>query len=140
VSLFREEDGLLLAGDAFATMDLDSWASQVTHARELSRPPAPFTTDWAAAQESIAKLAELEPQTLAAGHGRPLKGGQVTPRLRAYARHVEIPLRGRYAGHPAQADRSGVVAVPHPAPDRFPLKVAAGMAAATVLYGLLHRM
>lgn len=139
VSLFRERDRLLLAGDAFATMDLDSWVSQLTHARELCRPPAPFTTDWGAVRESISALAALEPQTLAAGHGRPLGGAEVAARLHAYARHVEVPFHGRYVGAPARADRRGVVAVPPPVHDPLPLRLAAGTAAATVLYGLFQR-
>jgi glyoxylase-like metal-dependent hydrolase (beta-lactamase superfamily II) len=139
VSFFREHDRLLLAGDAFATMDLDSWTSQITHARELCRPPAPFTTDWGAVRESISALAALEPQTLAAGHGRPLDGAKVAVRLHAYSRHVEVPFHGRYVGRPAQADGRGVVAVPPPVRDPLPLRLAAGTAAATVLYGLLQR-
>ena len=38
VSLFREKDRVLLAGDSLATMDMDSWTSQLN--RELHRPPA----------------------------------------------------------------------------------------------------
>ena len=69
VSLWRESDRTLLAGDAFATMDLDSWLSQVTHARELARSPVPFTPDWDAAEASVARLAELRPRAVGAGHG-----------------------------------------------------------------------
>ena len=45
VSLYRESDGALLAGDAFATMNLDSWSAYFTRKRELSRPspPSPST-------------------------------------------------------------------------------------------------
>jgi Metallo-beta-lactamase superfamily len=42
VSLFREMDGTLLAGDALATINMDSWISQLPRKRELHRPPAPF--------------------------------------------------------------------------------------------------
>ncbi|MDQ3607109.1 MAG: MBL fold metallo-hydrolase, partial [Gemmatimonadota bacterium] len=53
VSFFRERDRLLLAGDALTTMDLDSWAAQITRAQELDRPPAPLTSDWGAARRSV---------------------------------------------------------------------------------------
>ncbi len=139
VSLFRERDRLLLAGDAFATFDLDSWTSQLTHARELARPPAPFTPDWEAARASVQRLADLEPRTVAAGHGRALSGPCVAARLRDYARHFDPPSHGRYVGHPVVADRTGVVAVPPPVWDPVPLRLAAGTAAAAVLVGLLQR-
>jgi glyoxylase-like metal-dependent hydrolase (beta-lactamase superfamily II) len=42
VSLYRESDGALLAGDAFATMNLDSWSAYFTRKRELSRPSPPL--------------------------------------------------------------------------------------------------
>ncbi len=65
ISLFRGEDRVLLAGDALATMDLDSWSSQLTKERELHRPPAPFTTDWEAARRSVERLSGLEPSVIA---------------------------------------------------------------------------
>ncbi len=139
VSLFRERDRLLLAGDAFATMDLDSWTSQLTHARELARPPVPFTTDWLAARASIRRLADLEPSAIGAGHGRELTGSEVGRRLRDYAQNVEVPEHGRYVGTPAVTDRTGVVAVPPPVRDPIPARVAVGTAVAMVLAGLLRR-
>ncbi len=139
VSLWRERDATLLAGDAFATMDLDSWTSQLTHTRELARPPAPFTPNWQAARASVQRLADLSPQTLAAGHGRAIAGPDAAARLRDYARHFDPPEHGRYVGHPVVADESGVVAVPPPVPDPVPLRLAAGTAVATVLWGLLRR-
>ncbi len=41
VSLFREADSTLLAGDAIATTDLDAWSAQFTWPREISRRPRP---------------------------------------------------------------------------------------------------
>jgi glyoxylase-like metal-dependent hydrolase (beta-lactamase superfamily II) len=139
VSLFRERDLTLLAGDAFATMDLDSWTSQVTHTREVARPPAPFTTDWFAARDSIQRLAALNPAAIGAGHGRALRGADAAPRLRDYAHRIDVPEHGRYVGTPAVTDRTGVVAVPPPVRDPIPLQVAAITAAATVLISLLRR-
>ena len=127
VSLWRAADRTLLAGDAFATMNLDSWASQVTHERELSRPPAPFTPDWAAARRSVEVLAALAPARVAAGHGRSLAGPALAARLKRFAARFAPPPHGRYVGRPARADASGTVALPPPVADPVLGKAAAVM-------------
>lgn len=132
VSLFREADRLLLAGDAVATMDLDSWAAQVVKRRELNRPPAPFTSDWAAARASVRALADLEPTRIAAGHGLPIEDAAAL-RLRAYAGSVEVPTEHRYGRAPAVADESGIVSLPPPVADPLPLRLAAGLGAAALI-------
>ncbi|HEX8077081.1 MAG TPA: MBL fold metallo-hydrolase, partial [Chthoniobacterales bacterium] len=48
ISLFRPSDRVLIAGDAFATMNMDSWTGLITGRRSLSRAGAPFNTDWGA--------------------------------------------------------------------------------------------
>ena len=137
VSFWRESDRTLLAGDAFATMDLDSWTAQVTHARELSRPPAPFTPDWSAARRSVDYLAGLGPQTLATGHGRAVSDSAAA-RLKHFAQTFSPPEQGRYVGHPVRADESGIVAVPPPASDPLPKQLATvalvGLAGAAFYY------
>ncbi len=139
VSLFRDADRTLIAGDAVATMDLDSWAAQVTHAREVSRSPVPFVPDWQAADASVRQLADLRPATLAAGHGRTI-ADRAADRLAAFAERSHRPERGRYVPRPAQFDRqSGVVAVPPPVADTVPLRVAAAVAAGVVARRLLRR-
>ncbi len=132
VSLWREADRTLIAGDALATMNLDSWTSQLTHARELSRPPTPFTPDWVAARRSVSSLAELEPFTLAAGHGRSLSGPELATRLRHFAANFSPPQRGRYAHSPARTDARGGVALPPPVPDPLPRRVAWGVLTAVL--------
>ena len=139
VSFYREDDRVLLAGDAFATMDLDSWTSQVTHEREISRPPVPFTTDWGAVRASIKTLAALEPDVLAAGHGLPIAGPDVATDLGRFGEHF-TPPPGRYAGRPVRADERGVVDVPPPVPDPLPAWFAgAAVVAGAVLVALLGR-
>ena len=119
VSLWQADGRTLLAGDALATMDLDSWASQATHRRELDRPPVPFTPDWDAADASIERLAELRPNAIGAGHGRALSGPSLAGQLVRYATVQHRPDRGRYADEPARFDRErGTVYVPPPVPDR----------------------
>ena len=134
VSFYREGDKTLLAGDAFATMNLDSWRAQVTHARHISLPPTPFTPDWGAARESVKRLTALQPATVAAGHGQAMTGPALTPKLQIFSETFSPPAHGRYVGHPVKADVRGVVALPPPVPDPFP-KQALG--AALIVAGVL---
>jgi glyoxylase-like metal-dependent hydrolase (beta-lactamase superfamily II) len=129
VSLFREMDGTLLAGDALATINMDSWISQLPRKRELHRPPAPFTPDWEASRESVVCLAGLEPSVIAAGHGLPMTGRNVAEELQSYTGRFSPPRTGRYVGSPAAADEEGVKELPPPVPDPLP-KALAGAAVA----------
>ncbi len=136
VSLFRESDRVLLAGDALATENQDSWVGMMTHKQEFRRPPAPFTTDWVAARRSIELLSELEPSAVGAGHGIPMTGPRVAEEFRAFAANFRPPRQGRYVCEPASADETGVVALPPPVPDPLP-KVLAGVGLALAAGGLV---
>jgi len=135
ISLWREYDKTLLAGDALTTMNLDSWISQVTEKQEFCNPPAPFTTDWQAARRSVELLADLEPKTVGAGHGKPIKDANTAQRLKEFAKNFQPPPKGRYVESPAITDESGVVALPPPVPDY--LKIAVGATAAVVVGGVV---
>lgn len=117
VSLWRETDRVLLAGDALATMNQESWVSTITMPRELRWPPAPLTTDWEAARESLGRLATLRPGCLVAGHGLPMSGEHVADALDAFARDFAPPRHGRYVQRPARADERGIIDVPPPVAD-----------------------
>ena len=132
VSLFRDADRTLLAGDALTTVDLDSWTSQLTYEQEVSRPPTPFTPDWQQARRSVETLVDLEPRTIAAGHGVPMTGTEVPERLRRFAARFSPPPHGRYVGNPVEADERGVVSVPPPVSDPLP-KLLAGAALGVLL-------
>ena len=135
VSLFRDYDKLLIAGDALCTMDLDSWPAQFSRKRELSRPATPFTPDWVSAHESVDELAALEPNVVAAGHGLPMSGRYVAGELRELAETMHAPPGGRYADEPARYDPDGALAdVPPPAGD--PLKPKLTLAAAVAAVGV----
>jgi len=133
VSLFREEDRTLIAGDAVVTTKQESALAAITYKPELHGPPKYFTPDWGAARRSVAELARLEPELLATGHGPPLRGSEVAPRLHQLAREFErvaVPTRGRYVGRPAVTDERGVVSVPPAGPSRLPgvlLAIGAGL-------------
>lgn len=117
VSLFRDRDAFLIAGDALATVDQDSPLAMFNLEAEFSVPPAPLTTDWSAARASVERLAALRPYTVGAGHGQPVHGHDVATDLQRFATHFEPPRRGRYVTRPAVADERGVVEVPPPVPD-----------------------
>jgi len=135
LSFFHEMTGSLIAGDALATMDQQSWLKMVTMPRELSSPPSPLTTDWFAAMESVQLLAELRPSLIAAGHGVPIEGAQVPAALRAFADRMTPPLQGRYVDEPVLADEGGVVSMPSAPPD--PVGLALKAAAIGAVAGII---
>ncbi|EIJ81907.1 metal-dependent hydrolase [Bacillus methanolicus PB1] len=99
ISLFRDEDRSLIAGDAFVTVKQESLYKVVTQIQEISGPPRYFTTDWEAAKESVKKLEALKPTVAITGHGMPMSGGELTKGLEKLARDFEriaIPDYGRY--------------------------------------------
>lgn len=138
ISLFRESDRILIAGDAVVTVKQESLSAVAAQRPEMHGPPAYFTQDWVAAAASARALAALEPEVLATGHGVVLKGAQMRQALHALANDFqrrEVPVYGRYAQHPAVTDEHGIVRLP---PDPFP-KVAAGLAAAAIAFGLMSQ-
>ncbi len=116
ISLFRERDGVLIAGDALATVNQESPITLITLERELRQPPATFTTDWDAARDSINRLADLRPAVIAAGHGLPITE-DAADQLAEFARNFRPPAHGRYVRQPALTDETGIIALPPPVPD-----------------------
>ena len=115
VSLYREADRTLIAGDAFVTVRAESMLANITLTPEVHGPPAYFTSDWQASQASVEMLADLNPEIVATGHGIPLRGSNMRSELRQLAMHFRaeaIPSSGRYVNEPAVADRQGVLSVP----------------------------
>lgn len=132
VSLFRDSDRVLLAGDAVVTTDQESLLAVARQRRQLQGPPAYFTPDWRGAEQSVHELAALRPVVLATGHGKPMAGAFVADALVVLARdfkEVAVPRHGRYVGRPAAVDAYGRAELP---PDPLPraLARAAGVAAA----------
>ena len=135
ISLFRHSDRVLLAGDAFATMDMESWIGLITVQRTLARAGAPFNCDWQATRETVQKLADLQPDVVGCGHGKPYSAGPIALRLGRFAARFRPPPRGRYVRAAAQVDDEGVVAVP-PAPfDPVPFATVAGLIAVGIVLG-----
>ncbi|MDQ1912817.1 MBL fold metallo-hydrolase [Paenibacillus sp. GD4] len=99
VSLFRETDRCLVAGDAFVTVKQESLYQVVLQELELNGPPKYFTTDWSAAWESVKKLASLQPAVAVTGHGRPIRGEELNRALGELAERFDelaIPSEGRF--------------------------------------------
>jgi glyoxylase-like metal-dependent hydrolase (beta-lactamase superfamily II) len=115
ISLFREEDRVLIAGDAIVTTAQESASAVITQKKVLSGPPKYFTYDWKAAKESVKKLMDLRPEILATGHGKPMHGNEMRDSLKTLYNHfddVAVPASGRYVDVPAYADEAGVHYVP----------------------------
>jgi glyoxylase-like metal-dependent hydrolase (beta-lactamase superfamily II) len=97
VSLWRESDRNLIAGDAFVTTRQESVYAVATQAPEMHGPPMYFTPDWAQARASVRKLAALEPELVVTGHGRAMQGAEMRDALQVLARDfdkVAVPHAG----------------------------------------------
>jgi glyoxylase-like metal-dependent hydrolase (beta-lactamase superfamily II) len=119
VSLFREEDKILIAGDAFVTTNQESVLNVMTQKRALNGPPKYFTSDWDAAFRSVKQLADLEPAVVATGHGKPMAGPTMQDELHELAEnfeHLAKPSHGRYINDAALTNEEGVVYLPDALP------------------------
>lgn len=142
VSLFRRRDKVLLAGDAFTTVNQDNMIGMLSQHPRVWRPPTYYTPDWESARESVRKLASLRPLVLGAGHGRPMAGYAALDQLNRLAEDFPIPEYGRYVKEPARSDRHGLTYVPPPVPDpvkRTAAVVGAGVAAGAGAVWLIRR-
>lgn len=99
ISLFREEDRVLIAGDAFVTVKQESLYKVIVQERELSGPPKYLTSDWDAAKTSVIKLESLKPTIAVTGHGQPMFGDELAENLSILAKEfdqIAVPDDGRY--------------------------------------------
>lgn len=106
ISLWRESDRALIAGDAFITTNQESAYAVAVQAPEMHGPPRYFTPDWEAARLSVEGLAALEPELVITGHGRAMRGAEMLTALQRLARdfqQIAVPEKGRYVDAPAQA-------------------------------------
>ena len=126
VSYFRPAGRALVAGDAVATLNMDSYVDLlVTHTREIGIAGAPFICDWEQYRQSVLELAELAPAVLACGHGIPITNGEVASDLERFAKTFSPPPRGRYVAEPAHTDERGLDWLPPKPADPFPYLVGA---------------
>ncbi len=116
VSLWRESDKTLIAGDAFITTNQESAYSVATQKEEMHGPPMYFTPDWQSAKTSVERLAALEPALVVTGHGRAMHGANMRQALHTLARdfdQIAVPEKGHYVQEPARAE-DGSAYVTHP--------------------------
>lgn len=102
ISLWRESDRALIAGDAFITTAQESAYAVMTQSPELHGPPMYYTPDWDAARDSVRRLAALKPELVVTGHGPAMRGpamGTALQRLADEFDHVAVPAHGRYVHH-----------------------------------------
>lgn len=135
ISLFRERDKVLIAGDAFVTTKPESAFCALTYMRRFSGPPKYFTCNWASAKLSVLKLAALDPEVVATGHGVPMQGAEMRNQLQILARHfdeVAVPEHGRYVNEPAATNEKGVVFLPH-SKETIPTSVKVLAASAAII-------
>ncbi len=98
ISLWREADRTIIAGDAFITTNMSSAYAVAVQSPELSGPPPFFTPDWPSARQSVQELAALNPELVVTGHGRAMHGPEMLGALRALARDFDrlaVPEQSR---------------------------------------------
>jgi len=135
ISLFRSSDRVLIAGDAFATMNMDSWSGLITGRKTLARAGAPFNTDWAATRFSVKELAKLRPNVVGCGHGIPRCDSELPARLERFADRFRAPRHGRYVRRSARTDEHGIISLPPTPFDPVRVATAAVLIAARIALG-----
>jgi glyoxylase-like metal-dependent hydrolase (beta-lactamase superfamily II) len=143
VSLFREGDGALLAGDAIVTTQQESAWAVLTQRQELHGPPMYFTCDWRSAEESVRRLAGLRPLVAATGHGVPMRGTRLRhglDRLTANFRRLAMPRTGRYVNEPARTDRQGIVSLPPKPPTSTLPKILLGAGVSLAMVAAINAL
>ncbi|KYG99082.1 MBL fold metallo-hydrolase [Bradyrhizobium sp. DOA1] len=98
ISLWRERDRVLIAGDAFITTRQESVYAAMTQSPEMHGPPMYFTPDWASAKASVRELAALAPEIVVTGHGAAMQGPEMRAALDALAERfdeVAVPQNQR---------------------------------------------
>lgn len=82
ISLFKEDDGIIIVADAFCTLKQESLLSVITHKEEISGPPKYLTINWENAKESIIKIFKLNPKIAITSHGEPMEGDKLIKHLK----------------------------------------------------------
>lgn len=107
ISLFRQADKTLIAGDAFVTVQQESLYKVITQTKELNGPPRYLTTDWNAAKRSVQQLSDLEPALAVCGHGVPVEGEELRKGLSYLAAEFDMVARPDYGKYVDGEDQDG---------------------------------
>jgi glyoxylase-like metal-dependent hydrolase (beta-lactamase superfamily II) len=96
VSLYRERDRIMFAGDALTTTKQESFLSVLTQREQVKGPPAYLTPDWESAKRSVQRITELAPNLMLPSHGSPMEGEELKKHLTYLSEHFEqvaVPLQ-----------------------------------------------
>jgi glyoxylase-like metal-dependent hydrolase (beta-lactamase superfamily II) len=99
VAFFREKDRLLLSADAFITVRQDSLYKVLFQKEEVNGPPRYLTTDWKAAEDTVRRLAALNPALVISGHGQYMEGENLIAGLEKLVNQfgeLAVPDYGKY--------------------------------------------
>jgi glyoxylase-like metal-dependent hydrolase (beta-lactamase superfamily II) len=135
VSFYRENDSLVISGDAVVTTIQESAIAVMTQYKKVCGPPKYFTIDWIKAKESVRKIARLFPSIIASGHGKPVSGPEILQQLNLLADNFDAsarPKKGRYVNEPALTDENGVRYIP---PYALKSKLLVGAGIAVMIFG-----
>lgn len=139
ISLFRNTDRTLIAGDAFITTNQNALTSVATQALEVQGPPAYFTINWEQAEHSVDVLAGLNPMAAGTGHGVSIRGLDLALELSRLVRDFRersIPSEGRFVKEPAITNEDGIVWMPEPTSYNVARAIGWGLLAGIGLYWL----
>lgn len=106
ISLWRERDRTLIAGDAFITTGQESVYKVMMQKPEMHGPPMYYTQNWEDSEVSLQRLAALDPELAVTGHGHAMQGEEMRRALRSLARNfreVAVPHGREYDLHPTHA-------------------------------------
>lgn len=107
ISLWRESDRAIIAGDAFITTTQESAYAVAVQRPEMHGPPMYYTQNWDEAEGSVRRLAGLEPELVIPGHGPAMRGLLMRTALKTLAHEfagVAVPKRGQYVDEPAHVE------------------------------------
>src|SRR5690606_8124028 len=110
VSLWREADRTIIAGDAFITTRQESAYAVIMQKPEMHGPPMYYTTHWQNARASVELLASLDPDRVVTGHGPAMEGPRMREALHELALNfdtVAVPETGKYVDTPAEMRKGG---------------------------------
>lgn len=85
ISLFRQKDRTLIAGDAIITVKQESSMAVFVQHQHIHGPPAYFTHNWKEAEKSVKKISHLQPKVVITGHGLPMEGELMSAQLQELA-------------------------------------------------------
>ncbi len=99
ISLFQENNKILIVGDAFTTTKQEALLSVINGRNDIKGPPAYLTTDWRTSRKSLDLLKSLRPTTVLPSHGAVLTGDALKNYLdilQDYFDQQAVPEEGKY--------------------------------------------